>query len=102
MVTREVCRLCDKLIYGKQKCIRRRECELLFHGTCMSECNVDADTGKSTYACDSCVSSKEPAKVNNVESLSESSASPVRYNNSLSVQIEAVRLNGVSTMEMVR
>ncbi|PNF33116.1 hypothetical protein B7P43_G15514 [Cryptotermes secundus] len=110
MASKDVCLLCDKPFYGKQKCIRCCVCELRFHCNCLktniSECNVDAATGKSSFTCDNCVIGKEQSLVkNNTNKISsglECSASTVGDNDSLSRQLEAVRLDGECTMEMVK
>jgi hypothetical protein len=69
MASKDVCFLCDIPFYGKQKCIRCSVCELRFHCNCLktnvSECNVDATTGKSSFMCDNCVIGKEQAIVKN-------------------------------------
>jgi predicted nucleic acid-binding Zn-ribbon protein len=73
---------------------------------------VSASTGKSTYKCDSCkkltgdtTNEHSIAKSNQKEALSTDIlcyASRIEDNNdSLSAQLEAVRANGICTMEMV-
>jgi hypothetical protein len=63
---------------------------------------VNAATGKSVFMCVSCITPKELVKNNDVEYLFDCSASPVSDNNPLSVQLRAVRLERVCTMEMVK
>ncbi|PNF34168.1 hypothetical protein B7P43_G18098 [Cryptotermes secundus] len=108
MSSKNLCLLCDKPFYGKQKCIRCCVCELRFHcnylKTNISECDVDTATSKSSFTCDNCVIGKEQSLVkyntNMISSGMECSASPAEDNGSLSRQLEAVRLNGECTMQM--
>jgi hypothetical protein len=111
MASKDVCLICDKPFYGKQKCIRCCVCELRYHCNCLktnvSECNVDASTGKSSFMCDSCVIGSDRALVinNTKKALStgmDRPVSPVSDKDFLNGQLEAVRLNGVCTMEMVK
>jgi hypothetical protein len=58
MASKDPCEVCEKPFYGKQKFIRCSKCDLRFHCNCLqtgvTETNVNASTGKSTYKCDSC------------------------------------------------
>jgi hypothetical protein len=102
--------------FTEKKLIRCGECDLHFHcnylQTGVTETNVSASTSKSTYKCDSCnkltgdTNEHSIARSNQKERLPteiQCSASCIGDNNdSLSVQLEAVRTNGICTMELVQ
>jgi hypothetical protein len=115
MASKDLCVVCEKPFYGKQNFIRCGECDSRFHCNCLqtgvSETNVSASTGTSAYKCENC---KKLARDttneyfvgnnNRKEVLSaeiECTASRIGDTDSLSVQLEAVRANGMYTMEMV-
>jgi hypothetical protein len=72
----------------------------------MSEGNVNITSSKSTCMCDSCVTIKSQSLIKNNHKGNypwvECSPYPIRDNNCPSVQPEAVHLNGLYTMEMVK
>jgi hypothetical protein len=104
MASRDLCAVCEKPFYGKQKFIGFGECDLHFHCNCLQisvlETNVSASTGKSAYKCDSCkqimgdtANEHSVAKSNQKETLSTEircTALRIGDNDSLSMQLEAV------------
>ncbi|PNF33451.1 hypothetical protein B7P43_G03353 [Cryptotermes secundus] len=120
MASKDHCRLCEKPFYGKQKSIRCGERDSRFHckflPNCVPEPSVSATTvqttGKSAYKCDSCIKLTGDAanehslcKSNQKEAISaemQCTPSCIRDKDSLSVQLETLRTNGVCTMEMVQ
>ncbi|PNF19828.1 hypothetical protein B7P43_G12505 [Cryptotermes secundus] len=115
MASKEHCLLCDKPFYGKQKTIRCGVCDSRFHVNCVPNCSpepsVSATTGKSSYKCANCI--KQTGDAADEHSFCNSnqkdafttdllcSASCNGDKDSLSVQLEALRTNGICTMEMV-
>jgi hypothetical protein len=68
---------------------------------------VNTTSGKSTCMCDNCIAVKSQSLIKNncevaLSSGVECSPSPIRDNNCLNMQLEAVHLNGACTMEMVK
>ena len=116
MASKEHCLLCDKPFYGKQKSIRCGVCDSRFHFNCVPNCSpepsVSATTGKSSYKCANCI--KQTGDAANEHSFCISnqkdaittdllcSSSCNGDNDSLSVQLETLRTNGICTMEMVQ
>jgi hypothetical protein len=58
MASKDLCAVCEKPFYGKQKFTRCGECDSRFHCNCLqsdvSESNVIASTGKSAYKSENC------------------------------------------------
>jgi DNA-directed RNA polymerase subunit RPC12/RpoP len=58
MASKDLCAVCEKPFYGKQKFIRCGECDSRFHCNCLQtgvlETIVSAFTGKSAYKCENC------------------------------------------------
>jgi hypothetical protein len=116
MASKDLCAVCEKPFYGKQKFIRCGECDSCFHCNCLqsdvSESNVIASTGKSAYKCENCKkqasdsTNEQSVNISNQkEVLSEEAECIVLYagdTDSLSLQLEAIRANGICTMEMVQ
>jgi hypothetical protein len=111
-----LCAVYEKPYYGKLNFLPCGVCDARFHSNCLqtgvSETNVSASEGKSAYKCDSCIklmvdTANEHfiAKRNQGEALStesECTASRIGDNDSLCVQLEAVCVNGICTMEIVK
>ncbi|XP_023703785.1 uncharacterized protein LOC111862535 [Cryptotermes secundus] len=116
MASKEHCRLCEKPFYGKQKSIHCGVCDSRFHCNCVPNCSpepgVSATTGKSSYKCDNCNKLTGDAanelsfcNKNQKEAITaelQCTASCIGDKNSLSVQLETLRTNGICTMEMVQ
>jgi hypothetical protein len=78
----------------------------------MSKTNVSASTGKSAYKCENCRKlARDTANEHSVDNSNrkevlsaeiECTASRTGYTDSLSLQLEAIRANGICTMEMVQ
>jgi hypothetical protein len=115
MASKDLCAVCEKPFYGKQKSIRFGKCDSRFHCNCLqigvSETYVSASTGKSALKCNNCkkltvdtVNEHSIAKSNPKETLSteiQCTASRIK-DDSLSAKQEAVHANGICTMEMVQ
>jgi hypothetical protein len=128
--SKELCLICAKPFYGKQKTTRCGGCELHFHSACLQISDTEqvfyTSTGKSTFQCEACTkllcsTGNDDTPVRPQRSLSASDAtcsisdggkkiiSPERElllpelsnKESLSVQLEAVRLNGVTVKGMI-
>jgi hypothetical protein len=117
VASRDACPICDKPFYGKQKFVRCDTCELRFHCTCLHHGELDqataSATGKSVFTCDSCSNSLGPGNDKTpVESLQlqhpssegalSCSSSHSEYVSSVSSQLEAVRVNGQGTIELIQ
>jgi hypothetical protein len=117
MASKDLCEVCKKPFYGKQKFIRCGKCDLRFHCNCLQtgvmETSVSASTGKSTYKCDSC------KKLTGIPQMSIPLLGVIRRKNYpqrfsvllrglgimmiiLRLQLEAVRENGICCMELVQ
>src|SRR5215470_15618361 len=110
--SKELCTVCEKPFYGKQKTIRCGVCDLRFHCSCVQICDSDQvflnSSGNSTFKCVACIKLVRTTRHDDTPvkpqcSLSASEAtkkviSPERQlnlpeitsNESLSVQIETV------------
>jgi hypothetical protein len=114
MASKDLCVVCVKPFYGKQKFLLCYECDVRSHCSCLqadvTELNGSASTGKSTYRCDSCKKLKTDAAKDHSNTMSDlpgglsTHGSPTNSGdyNSLNVQLQAIRANGICTMEMVR
>jgi hypothetical protein len=114
MASKDMCIICEKPFYGKQKSIHCGECDMRFHCTCMQSCvpeaNMISSVGKSTYKCDSCKkllgdaanehSLSSGKKKDALSTESQCTASCRGDKDSLIVQLEAVHANGISTKEV--
>jgi DNA-directed RNA polymerase subunit RPC12/RpoP len=109
MASKDLCAVCGKPFYRKQKTIRCGECDSRLHCSCLEPCVletiVNASTGKSAYKCDSCkkLTGDSFSKSNQNEAISaelQCTASCIADKVSLSAQLETVRANGICTMEM--
>jgi hypothetical protein len=116
MASKDFCAVCEKPFYGKQKFIRCGQYDSLFPCNCLqtgvSEINVSVSTGKFSFKCENCkkLASDTPHEhsvdnSNRKEVLSAESECVVSRTgdtDSLNLQLEAIRANGICTMEMVR
>jgi hypothetical protein len=125
--SKDVCLLCSKAFYGKQKFLRCfGRCVSRFHLNCLqfneTEYAYYTDSGASTYKCAACVKTLPPERYDDTAvKLRSSSTSdhpkkivspdrafvlpPVfdtdKYE-ALSVQLETGRLNGVCTIDLIK
>jgi hypothetical protein len=118
VASRDACPLCDKPFYGKQKYIRCGVCEIRVHCVCLQlgddEMATVTATGESTYKCNKCAKELEPSDDDktpakspesqcNHEGAMSSASSHEEASSLISVssKLEAIRLNGKCTIELV-
>jgi hypothetical protein len=119
--SRDVCPICVKPFYGKQKFVRCGTCDIRFHNACVQPSEADQATitlsGESAFTCDACVTSLDSSSVMKLASshgsepepvtlppVGAKSSSPSNIESSISAvsaQLEAVRLNGQSTLQLI-
>jgi hypothetical protein len=104
MASKDLCMVCGKPFYGKQKSIWCGESDALFHCNCIqtgvTDITVSTSTGKSTYKCDSCKQFMGDSAVEHSvikgdqkggsSKVSECSDLRTDGNDSLSAQLEAI------------
>ena len=118
--SKDKCEFCQKAFYGKQKIITCcGPCGFRFHLECANiteeDYNYLIQDGISTYKCNNCVASCRKDRNDDTPVKSVSPKKLItpgwdlvlltlepRDNHILSVQLETLRLNGISTMEMTQ
>jgi hypothetical protein len=123
MTSKQLCTICDKPVYEKQKSIRCAVCDQRFHHSCLKVNDSDlmfcTSSGQFSVKCETC--SRLQRATRNDDTLvrpqgsvpaSEASKSVISPEHelllpelasteSLSVQIETVRFNGQTTITLV-
>ena len=127
-LTKELFTICAKPFYGKQRTISCGACDLRFHCACSQISDTElvfyASSGKSTYQCEACAKLYHSTRNDMTPASEHRSASDDAFckadgvrevvspevelllpefssRETLSVQLETVRLNGVTSMGMI-